>query len=170
MHPLEHYDILRQARNEIMGVVRELTPDDYTRAFQFGLKTIRATLVHMAGAEWIYGVRVRGEEHRFEDRPFREEQYPDFPGLDADWRELAESTRIWLQAETDWTRRIEYTARIPGGKLLQIVTTPERIAFQMLYHEVHHRAQVMAMLRQLGRPVENLDFSRWANERTEIDA
>lgn len=169
MHPIEHYDILHRARDEITVVVEELTPDEYTRAFPFGLKTVRATLVHMAGAEWIYGVRVRGEEFHFEDRPFRDERYPDFSGLAADWKELAQSTRAWLRSETDWQRRIEYTARMPGGKLLQIVTTPEKTAFQMLYHEVHHRAQVMAMLRHLGRSVENLDFSRWANERTEID-
>jgi uncharacterized damage-inducible protein DinB len=170
MHPLEHYDIIQKARNDVMVVVRDLTPDEYTRAFQFGLKTIRATLVHMAGAEWIYGVRVRGEEYRFEDRPFRDERYQDFPGLEADWEKLSERTRAWLQSETDWTRRVEYVGRIRGHKPMRFVTTPERIAFQMLYHEVHHRAQVMAMLRQLGRPVENLDFARWAFEWTEIDA
>ena len=27
--------------------------------------------------------------------------------------------------------------------------TPEKLAFQLFYHEVHHRAQVMAMLRQM---------------------
>jgi uncharacterized damage-inducible protein DinB len=171
MHPLEHYDILRQARARVLDGVRELTPDEYTHEFPFGLKTIRATLVHMAGAEWIYGVRARGEAYRFEDRPFRDERYPDFPGLEADWRELAEGTPAWLQSETDWERRIEdvYVGRIPGRKPMRIVTTPERIAFQMFYHEVHHRAQVMAMLRQLGRPVENLDFSRWAYQRTELE-
>jgi uncharacterized damage-inducible protein DinB len=169
MHPIEHYDIVQKARAKVLDRVRDLTPDEYTRQFPFGLKTIRATLVHMAGAEWIYGVFARGEEYRFEDRPFRDERYPDFPGLEADWRELAESTRTWLQSETDWTRRIEYTGRIPGPKPMRIVTTPERTAFQMLYHEVHHRAQVMAMLRQLGRAVENLDFARWAFEWTEID-
>jgi uncharacterized damage-inducible protein DinB len=39
----------------------------------------------------------------------------------------------------------------------------------MFYHEVHHRAQVMAMLRQLGRPVENLDFSRQAYEWVPVE-
>ncbi len=28
---------------------------------------------------------------------------------------------------------------------------------QMLFHEVHHRAQAMAMLRQLGIEAQNLD-------------
>jgi uncharacterized damage-inducible protein DinB len=39
----------------------------------------------------------------------------------------------------------------------------------MFYHEVHHRSQVTVMLRLMGRPVENLDFSRFAYERTELE-
>lgn len=31
-------------------------------------------------------------------------------------------------------------------------------ATQMLLHEVHHRAQAMAMLRQLGVEAQNLDY------------
>jgi uncharacterized damage-inducible protein DinB len=33
-----------------------------------------------------------------------------------------------------------------------------RVFTQFCYHEVHHRAQVMAMLRQIGAPVETIDF------------
>lgn len=34
---------------------------------------------------------------------------------------------------------------------------------RLLFHEVHHRAQVMAMLRLLGEPIQGLDYSlmRW---------
>jgi len=42
------------------------------------------------------------------------------------------------------------------------------IATQLLLHEVHHRAQVMAMLRQLGIPAQNLDYSILKFERVEV--
>ena len=38
----------------------------------------------------------------------------------------------------------------------------------MLVHEVHHRAQIMAMLRELGRPLENLDFGYLMYKRREV--
>lgn len=40
---------------------------------------------------------------------------------------------------------------------------PFSLATQSLFHEVHHRAQVMAMLRLLGVPVQSIDYSlmRW---------
>jgi uncharacterized damage-inducible protein DinB len=33
---------------------------------------------------------------------------------------------------------------------------------------VHHRAQVMMMLRELGKPIENLDYAYFAYKREEI--
>jgi hypothetical protein len=43
----------------------------------------------------------------------------------------------------------------------------EDIAIQMLLHEVHHRAQAMVVLRQLGVPAENLDYARFVVRREE---
>jgi uncharacterized damage-inducible protein DinB len=45
-------------------------------------------------------------------------------------------------------------------------TTAGGIAGQLLFHEVHHRAQVMTMLRLAGVPAQNLDYSRLVWERT----
>jgi uncharacterized damage-inducible protein DinB len=49
-------------------------------------------------------------------------------------------------------------------------TTAGGIATQIVVHEVHHRAQVMAMLRQFGIPAQNLDYSVLKFERTELPA
>ena len=32
-------------------------------------------------------------------------------------------------------------------------------ALQLCFHEIHHRAQAMAMLRQLGTKAESIDYS-----------
>ncbi len=40
-----------------------------------------------------------------------------------------------------------------------IRTTASGLAIQLLFHEVHHRAQVMTMLRALGAPIEGVDYS-----------
>jgi uncharacterized damage-inducible protein DinB len=38
----------------------------------------------------------------------------------------------------------------------------------MLLHEVHHRAQAMATLRQLGVEAQNLDYMTFAAKREEF--
>lgn len=37
----------------------------------------------------------------------------------------------------------------------------------MLLHEVHHRAQAMAMLRELGVSAQNVDYARCVVRREE---
>jgi uncharacterized damage-inducible protein DinB len=173
VHLREHYDILLRARHKLLDWVEELTEEQYRQEFPFGLKTVRATLVHLAGSEWLHGKAARGEFARGEaitpeERPFTEGRYPDFMPLERDWKGLEAGTRAWLESENDWTRRMETIVRRGDAGLIRVGFTPETLAFQLFYHEVHHRAQVMAMLRQLGIAAEGLDFNRYAFEWTEL--
>jgi uncharacterized damage-inducible protein DinB len=168
MHLLEHYDILLRARHKLLKWVQELTAEQYRQQFPFGLKTVRASLVHLAGSEWLHGRAARGEGIAPEERPFTEERYPDFLSLESAWKGLEAGTRAWLESENDWTRRMETIVRRGNAGLIRVGFTPETLAFQLFYHEVHHRAQVMAMLRQLGIAAEGLDFNRHAFEWTEL--
>ena len=52
---------------------------------------------------------------------------------------------------------------LASGKRLR--GTAGGIAAQLLFHEVHHRAQVMAMLRQVGVAAENLDYNNLMFDR-----
>jgi uncharacterized damage-inducible protein DinB len=168
VHPLEHYDILVRARHRLLNWVQELTSDQYRQEFPFGLKTVRATLVHLAGSEWLHGRAARSEDITSEERPFTEERHPDFLSLEKAWKGLETGTRAWLESENDWARRIETIARRGNAGLIRVGFTPETLAFQLFYHEVHHRAQVMAMLRQLGIAAQGLDFNKYAFEWTEL--
>ena len=168
MHILEHYDILVRARRRLLQWAQELTAEQYRQEFPFGLKTVRATLVHLASSEWLHGKAARGEDLKSAERPFTEERYPDFFPLETAWKGLEAGTRAWLETETDWTRRMETIARRRDGRAIRVGFTPETLAFQLFYHEVHHRAQVMAMLRQQGIAAEGLDFNRYAFKWTEL--
>jgi uncharacterized damage-inducible protein DinB len=168
MHLLEHYDILLLARHKLLDWVQQLTAEQYRQEFPFGLKTVRATLVHLAGSEWLHGKAARGEDITLAERPFTEERYPDFLSLERAWKGLEPGTRAWLKPENDWTRRMESVVRRGNAGLIRVAFTLETLAFQLFYHEVHHRAQVMAMLRQMGIAAEGLDFNRYAFEWTEL--
>jgi uncharacterized damage-inducible protein DinB len=101
-----------------------------------------------------------------EDHPFWQYYKTDFAPLEAAWRELVEDTRRTLRRITDWSKPVEY---LPNPKV-RVRTITGGIAGQLLFHEIHHRAQAMAMLRMLGVPAENLDYSILMVERTQLPA
>jgi uncharacterized damage-inducible protein DinB len=160
--PLEQYDYLVEARERVFDHVRALSPAQYARQFSFGRGSIRGTLVHLADTEWWYTSILEGRPAPEEHSPFRRFARTGFVPLEAAWAQLTEWTRSTLDRETAWGRTAEdrwTTKRWRRG----IRTTAGGVAVQLLFHEVHHRAQVMVMLRLLGAPVQSLDYSvmRW---------
>lgn len=159
LDPVHLYGYLTKAREKLLGWVRPLTMEQYTQEFPFGLKTLRDTLVEIPQAEWAYVRRLQGESvPAWEERPFAPFLRTEFAPFEAALRAQAEETATALGEISDWARPVEY----PGvfkGKPLRIRTTTGGIAAQLLFHEIHHRAQAMAMLRQLGVPAQDLDYA-----------
>lgn len=176
--PAEIYEYLVKARTKLLDWVRSLTLEQYTKEFPFGKTTIRETLVEIPLAEWSYGTRLIGESMPPRDQhPFVKYYKTDFPPLEPAWRELTDRTRRILREERNWARTMEWRPPLqaPTGarvsdRPIAIRTTAGGLATQLILHEVHHRAQVMAMLRQLGIAAENLDYSLLMYERSEVPA
>lgn len=162
MSPLDHYRYLTAARRRIFEGVRLVSPEQYRQEFPFGLGTIRRTLHHMAGAEWYLIGQFRGGPEG--DYPFSTERCPDGPALEKAWGNLEHKTVEILEAERDWDRIIEVRITVPSKQVYRVKASTAGIFAQFAYHEVHHRAQVMAMLRQLGAAVETMDFIVMAGE------
>ncbi len=174
INPAQVYEYLATARMKLFDWVRPLTLEQYTREFPFGRKSVRGTLVEIATAEWSYNRRLRGEDMRAvpSDRPFIKFLNTEFAPLERAWKGQAEETRNTLREITDWNKQLEYTP-IAGGRpdpTLRIRTTTGGIAIQLLFHEIHHRAQAMAILKQLGVPAENLDYSILTFQRVAVPA
>ncbi|MDR7554446.1 MAG: DinB family protein [Armatimonadota bacterium] len=171
MDPVRIYDYLTQARARLFDWVRPLGQEQYTREFPFGMKSLRATLVEMARGEWAYGHRLRGEPLPPPDQwPVREDRLPAFADLERFWTEMAPRTRALLAGITDWATEVTYQFARPGQPVVWITATKADLVTQMLLHEVHHRAQAMAMLRQLGVAAQNLDYSAFMFRRREASA
>lgn len=98
--------------------------------------------------------------------PFTRFYDTDFAAFEPAWEEQTDRTRRTLREITDWTRVVEW--RVADAPTQGARATSGGIVTQLLFHEVHHRAQVMAMLKQLGIPAENLDYSVLKFERFEI--
>ncbi len=168
IHPAEQYAYLVDARERVFDRVRVLRQAQYAQKFPFGHGSIRATLVHIADTEWWYTSILRGVPAPPEGSPFTPYSRTRLGGLEAAWRDLAGRTLQTLRKETDWGRPVDdrwTTKRWKRG----IKTTAGGVATQLLFHEVHHRAQVMVMLRRLGAPLQGLDYSllkwEWLKEK-----
>ncbi len=104
--------------------------------------------------------RIRGAEvPPYEQWPIRDEQPPAFALLEAAWMKQADDTRMVLESVRDWQLAIEYSVTQDDGQREIVSTTAADIFTQLVLHEVHHRAQAMNMLRQLGVAVAELDFN-----------
>lgn len=169
--PAEIYDYLVVARQKLLDWVRPLTLEQYTQEFPFGKKTIRDTLVEIPLAEWNYGTRLIGESIPPRDQhPVVPYYQTAFAPLEAAWREVTERTRRILREQRDWGGVVEYIARPSNQPPIRIRATAGGLATQLIVHEVHHRAQVMAMLRQLGIEAQNLDYSILMFQRETLPA
>ena len=158
------FDYLVTARAKLLDWVRGQPAEVYTRTFAIGLGSIRATLLHVAASEYGYVQRLSGRDYDIKDNPFTAERLPELEPFLAAWDRQRPITREALAALDDPGRPIEYVARFFTPPV-RIRTVAGGIAGQLLFHEVHHRAQVMAMLRQAGVKAENLDYSVLMVER-----
>lgn len=164
------YDVLTKARERLFDWVRPLSQEQYTQRFPFGMGTIRATLNEIARVELLYSMRLREEPvpppPLSDSFPISEARQPAFADLEKAWTAQARETHATLARTADWTKTV--TRRIEQGNMVVITTaSKDEIAVQMLMHEVHHRAQVMAMLRQLGVEAQDLDYIGFVVRREE---
>ena len=155
------YDVLGQAREKLFDWVRPLSATQYTQSFPFGLHTLQTTMVELAGTERWLAMRIREETFpvpfSWDDWPISEQTCPTFADLERVWRAQMPETRATLAAITDPDRVVE-TRLIGRERLTTYRAAQGDLAMQLLMHEVHHRAQAMAMLRQFGIVAEDLDY------------
>lgn len=168
MDPERIYDYLLRARGRVLDAARALTPKEYAREFPIGLKTIASTLTHVMISEWYYVERLAGREVKpYDEWPIRYEDPPAFEVLDRTWAAQGSRVRAFIADERDWGRRVGWLG-FPNeqGQRFHVSASAGGLFTQLALHEVHHRAQAMAMLRGLGRVVEDLDFGMMTFERT----
>ena len=173
MNPLKIYDYLIQSRKRVLNAVRPLTPQQYRHPFGFGLKTIGSTLTHMMISEWYYFERFEGRAvPPYERWPIQYENPPEFAVVERTWPDQTRRISALIAGERDWNRTITYDS-FPDeqGRRFRITATSGDFLTQLALHEVHHRAQLMAMLREFGdavAPLQDIDFNDLMYQRREI--
>ncbi len=169
MDPLRVYDYLELSRSRIFEWVRPLSAQQYREEHPVGLGSIAQTLHHVMAAEWCYMERIRGRTEPLGELP--PEHDPEigsaealpFDELESVWREQAKQTGADLARVEDWSRQGVYTSSWDGNPYTYRAT-PGDVFAQLAFHEVHHRAQLLQMLRRTGVETGDIDYNAlmWA--------
>lgn len=167
MNPLRTYDYLVLARDRLFDAVRPLSAEQYRRNFPIGPGSLAAVLTHTFISEWYYIERLEERDvPPYGEWEIQDESPPAFAVLEAKWREQAQRTRAAIERERDWDRAIEYRAVSPDEPPTIVSARAQDIFVQLALHEVHHRAQALNILRQLGSPLkEDIDFNALMYQR-----
>jgi uncharacterized damage-inducible protein DinB len=149
------------ARDRLLEAVDTLTPEQFTRDMGNSFRSIRDTLAHTYGAEWVWHSRWQGVSPKA-FQPL--ETFPDVGAIRSAWAESEEKVRAFLEGlgEAGIERRFDYTLFSGAAG-----STP---FWQMLQHVVnhasYHRGQVTTMLRQIGAaPPKSTDLITFYRER-----
>jgi uncharacterized damage-inducible protein DinB len=152
------FDYTEWANALAMDAAAKLPDETLRREVGISHKSILGTLVHMAGAEWIWLERWHGRSPAKEEAwsLWSTESCPDLVTLKERWSELV-ARRTKLVAELDEER---LAAELPF-KLLSGDPSSMRLVDQMQHvanHATMHRGQIVGMIRQSGLEPPSTDL------------
>lgn len=169
MNATATYAYLVRARNMVADIVRPLPEAVYRAPHDISLGSLARLLTHTYVAERYYVARIEAQPlPPYDSWPIRDEDPPAWPVLESAWATQAEETRAAIARHRDWTAPITYEVTDDSDQRMQVRTSAEELVTQLVLHEVHHRAQVLHILRRIGHPAPDMDFNSFF-PRTPLD-
>jgi uncharacterized damage-inducible protein DinB len=154
------YDYNAWANARVLGTVEALTPEGFLRDLRNSFPSVRDTLAHILGAEWIWLHRWQGEA------PTRLPAATDFPTLASlkdRYAAVEKERRVFLEdlSEERMAQPLDYRDTAGNVYSLPLVHSLQHV----VNHGTYHRGQITTMLRQLGAKPVSTDMSRFYLER-----
>jgi uncharacterized damage-inducible protein DinB len=154
------YDFNAWANQRTLGACSEIAPEQFTRDLGSSFPSLRDTLAHIYGAEWIW------LERWHKRTPTSFPTAADFPDFESIRKRLTEMDRALVEYVAELTaddvhRMTEFKTlagvayALPFWQYLQHVAN----------HSTYHRGQVATMLRQLGAKPVGTDMTGFYRER-----
>jgi len=141
----ELYGYNRWANARSLEAAAAVSTEDFTREVGGSFASLRGTLAHMYGAEWIWLQRWKGISPR--QLPFSLE-FPDVASIRSRWQAVENERQVFLDA-LDPARLAEVLSYV--NLQGQTFAYPLRRMLQhVVNHGTYHRGQITTLLRQLG--------------------
>lgn len=154
------YEYNAWANRRTLDSCAGLAPEQFTRDLHSSFPSVRDTLTHIYGAEWLWFERWHG---RIPSALPSASEFADFASLQSRWTELETDLHafIFSLTSTDLERLIKYknTQGVPfEGPLWPMLQ-------HVVNHSSYHRGQIATLLRQLGAKPVATDLIAFHRER-----
>jgi uncharacterized damage-inducible protein DinB len=151
------------ARDRMFDALEPLTLEQFTRDLGNSFRSIRDTVAHIYGAEWVWYMRWHGTSPTSLLPP---DQFPDLASLRTSWADHEQKMRAFIGGLDD-----ESMTRVLPYKMFSGASGASPL-WQMLQHVVnhasYHRGQVTTMLRQIGCAApKGMDLIAFYRERAQ---
>ena len=172
------YEYDRWANNRVLQAASALSAEQFTRDLGSSFRSVRDTLVHIIGGEWIWLAYWKDPPHsstlladlrKRRDVLFNPHAFPNVAAVQSKWVEVEKEQVEFVNRVTDESLE----------KMLPFRTTQIRLAHLMQHlanHSTYHRGQVATMMRQLDAEPLATDFHvflvegrREASSRLEVE-
>jgi uncharacterized damage-inducible protein DinB len=133
------------ARDRMLAAVEPLSTEQFTRDLGSSFASVRDTVSHLHGAEWVWLSRLQGSSPT---ALLPHERFPTLAVARESWAESEAGLRTLVAGldSTGLERRLDY--RLLNGTPAS--TRVWHIIQHVINHASYHRGQVTTMLRQLG--------------------
>ncbi len=154
------YDYNSWANHRTVDACAALTTEQFLKDLGSSFRSVRDTLAHILGGEWVWLERFQGRSPRTMPSA---DAYPDLAALQARWAEIERNLLTFVAGlkQQDIDRVFEYKTMNYG-----VYKNPMGQALQHLVnHGTYHRGQVTTLLRQLGVKPAATDLIHFYRER-----
>lgn len=144
------------ANQRVLEACAALTPQQFVQPAVSSFPSVRDTLFHIMGVEWLYFERLH---ERFPMELLPGERYDDVAAMAARWKQIDKNLYEFVRSDElgELERVVEYRNmkghpyRYPMRAILQHVVN----------HSTYHRGQVTTQLRQIGARPLSTDLLRY---------
>jgi uncharacterized damage-inducible protein DinB len=166
------YEYDRWANNRVLQAASALSAEQFTRDLGGSFRSVRDTLVHIIGGEWIWLAywKETSQSSAFltdlrkrRDALFNPQGFPNLAAVQVKWAEIEKEQVEFVNCVTNESLE----------KMIPFRTTQIRLAHLMQHlanHSTYHRGQIALMMRQLDAEPLATDFHRFLIEGRETAA
>jgi len=154
------YDFNAWANRRALAAAEKLTAEQFTHQMGSSFSSVRDTLAHIYGAEWIWLERFQGRSPAALPDV---RQFQDLASLREQWLRHEVLLLVFVQGltQSDLDREMEYKTLKFGVYHNPLWQSMQHLA----NHGTYHRGQVTTLLRQLGAEPILTDLMHFYRER-----
>jgi uncharacterized damage-inducible protein DinB len=141
------------ARDRQIQACASLTEEQFLRPMNNSFPSLRDTLAHLVGAEYVWLERWRGRSPRA--MPAAEE-FPTLTAVRERWATVERGVRDYLAGLTEEMLKLHLSYVNLKGETWTYVLW--QTLFHVVNHQTYHRGQVTTLLRQLEAQPSAIDY------------